>query len=129
ILEVEGQPAVAFGNRRLRHAVLAEVGSPPVERGFAGYAKAGPGDRMGAAALPADGPVEEGQVAAGTGQPVGIKQVVSRDVVLVDGLLDQAEAEYIPVEGEIPRRVGGHGGEMVDTGELHGSHSRGARPP
>ena len=63
--------------------------------------------------------IEKGDVAAGRGHAVGIEQVIGGNVVLVDGLLDQAQAEQLGVEFHIAGRVGGHGGEMVDAGKLH----------
>jgi hypothetical protein len=45
--------------------------------------------------------------------------VIGRDVVLVDGLLDQPEAEDPRVEFDIALGIGRNRGEMVDAGELH----------
>lgn len=120
VLRVEDEPAVAALDAAVPHAVIGETRLPIGERRLARDAKARAADGMRAPALGRHRPVEEGDVGAGRGLPVGIEQVVGRDVVLVDGLLDQTQSQHLRVEGVVPRRVGGDGSEMVDAGELHG---------
>ena len=55
----------------------------------------------------------------GLASAVGVEQVIGADVVLVDGLLDQPQAERCGIELQVAGRVGGDGGEMMDAGELH----------
>src|SRR5205085_346301 len=62
--------------------------------------------RARAAALRA-GVLEERDVRAGTSGLVRVEQVVDGRVVLVDRLLDEAQAEAARVEGEVLRRVAG----------------------
>ena len=50
---------------------------------------------------------------------VGVEQVVDGRVVLVDRLLDDPEAEHAHVEVDVPRRVAGDAGDVVDALELH----------
>src|SRR3712207_9141126 len=63
-----------------------------------GHPQRGAHDGVGAAPLAPDRPVEEGEVGAGAARAVGVEQVVGRDVVLVDGLLDQPHPEHARVE-------------------------------
>ncbi len=44
--------------------------------------------------------------------------MIGRGVVLVDGLLDQAETQRPRVEAQVLRRIGGYRGQMVDTSQL-----------
>ncbi len=93
---------------------------PPFERGEAGDAKARAGNAVRAAPLVADRPVEEGEVRAGRGKAVGIEEVVGAGVVLVDGLLDEAQAERLRVEAQVLLRIGGDRRQVMDAGKLLG---------
>jgi hypothetical protein len=46
--------------------------------------------------------------------------VVDGRIVLVDGLLDEPEPEEPRVEVDVPGRVRGDAGDVVDPLELHG---------
>jgi hypothetical protein len=120
ILEVEGEPAIALDDLGLRDAQVLEALLPPGERVSARDPHGSAGDAVGAALLAFDWPIEEGDVGAGRAASIGVEQVVSADVVLVDGLLHQPQPERLGVEGVIGRGVAGDGGEMMDAGELHG---------
>ena len=61
------------------------------------------------------GPGEEGEDGAGRAGVVAEVEVVGAGVVEVDGALDEAEAEAFGVEVEIGLRVGGDGGDVVET--------------
>jgi enoyl-CoA hydratase/carnithine racemase len=71
----------------------------------------------GAAAL---GPriLEEGDVVAGRALLVAVEEVVDRGVVLVDGLLDQAQPEDPRVEVDVAGRVAGDRRDVMDSLEL-----------
>jgi hypothetical protein len=123
ILEVEGESAAALAHSAVGNLGLVEPAAPPLQGRLTGHSQCRAHDRMAAAALAADRPVEESEARAGGGEPIGIEEVIGGDVVLVDRLLDQAHPEHISVEGEVARRVGRDRGEVVDAGELHGSCS------
>jgi hypothetical protein len=63
--------------------------------------------------------LEERQVKAGVGVLVAIEEVVDGRVVLVDRLLDEAEAHDPHVEVDVALRVGGDCGDVVYAVELH----------
>jgi hypothetical protein len=119
ILEMDRQPAVAYLGTGMADAMLAEPLRPIVESARARDAERRTGDRIGAAPLRRRRPVEEGEVGSRRGEAVGIEEVIGGDVVLVDGLLDQPEAEDIGVEIDIALGIGRNRGEVVDSGELH----------
>ncbi len=64
--------------------------------------------------------LEEGDVRARGAALVRVEQVVDGRVVLVDGLLDQAQAEHAHVEVDVARRVAGDRSDVVDSLEAHG---------
>ena len=61
------------------------------------------------------GVLEEGEVGARAAVLVCIEEVVDRRVVLVDGLLDQAQAHNAGVEQDVFGRIGGDGADVVDA--------------
>ena len=63
-------------------------------------------------------PVEEGEVAAGSGVTVAVEEVLSAGVVLVHGLTRRIRACACRIV--VAPEVGRDGGEMTDTGELDG---------
>src|SRR6266540_1353806 len=107
----------------LRGDVLAgESLDPEVERLLGGHP---PGDRVDhpGACAPAAGVrvFEEGDVASGAPHLVGVEEVVDRGIVLVDGLLHQAQAQRAGVELDVPGSVRRDAGDVVDPLELHPS--------
>src|SRR5690242_15651020 len=104
----------------MRDAKRVEALHPPVERVAIRRAQQNPGDGSRAVACGASvGPVEEGQLGARVAVLVTIEEVVSRDIVLVDGLLDQPHTQYLGVERDIARRVAGDGGDVVQPADPH----------
>ncbi len=88
----------------------------PEGEGVGGDAEGGVGDFAGASGAAAyAGPWEEGEDGAGGAEVVAEVEVVGAGVVEVDGALDEAEAEALGVEVEVRLRVGGDGGDMVET--------------
>ena len=65
------------------------------------------------------GELEEGEVGAGAALLVGEEEVVDGRVVLVDGLLDQAQAQHARVEVDVALRVLGDRRDVVNSLELH----------
>ena len=61
--------------------------------------------------------LEEGQLGARASLLVGVEQVVDARVVLVDRLGGQAQTEDARVEVEVPERVPGDRGDVVDAFE------------
>ena len=72
------------------------------------------GNRAGAVAIGRHlRPVEKGQFGAGMAQLVAIEQVISRDVVLVDRLLDQPHAQNLGVELDVSLGFGRNRGHVM----------------
>ena len=65
------------------------------------------------------GELEEGEIGAGAALLVGEEEVVDGRVVLVDRLLDQAQAHHPRVEVDVALRVGRDRGDVVNSLELH----------
>ncbi len=63
--------------------------------------------------------LEERQVGAGASALIRVEEVVHGGVVLVDGLLHEAQAQDARVEVDVTRRVTGDAGDVMDTFELH----------
>ncbi len=118
VLEIEGGAAVDFGHLTGSDLQLIETALPPPHGFGAADPKPGPRDAVRAASFASDRPVEEGQIRAGGRLPVGIEEMIGRGVVLVDGLLDQAETQRPRVEAQVLRRIGGYRSQMVDTSQL-----------
>ena len=88
------------------------LGRPPARRsGGPSPAPARPGGTPGV--------LKEGEVRSGAALLVGEEEVIDGRVVLVDGLLDQAEAEHSRVEVDVALGVLGYRGYVVDSLELH----------
>src|SRR5918997_484270 len=64
-------------------------------------------------------PVEEGDLGPGTAQLVPVEQVVGRDIVLVDRLLDQPQPQDPRVERDVLRRLRGYRRKVMQTAKLH----------
>ena len=88
VLERQRQPAVDLDDVADRGAGFFQAVPPVAERAFAGDAQARARDRIGAARLGGGREIEEGEIGARIGFAVGVEQMIGRDVVLVDGLLD-----------------------------------------
>src|SRR5262249_13763810 len=71
------------------------------------------------AAAPHARVLEERDVAPGRTLLVRIEEVIDGGIVLVDALLDEPETEDARVEVDVPRRVGGDAGDVVDAVEAH----------
>ena len=102
-------------------SLVGQAGRPEVQR--LGWTRRA--TRSGAPCRRPAGPagprvLEEGQVGSGGALLVGVEQVVDGRVVLVDGLLDQPQAQDAGVEVEVARCVGRDRGDVVDALELHG---------
>ena len=96
------------------------AGLPEVERLVGGDAE---GDRVhhaGAGPATAGARVlEERDVGAGAALLVRVEEVVDGRVVLVDGLLDHAQAEHARVEVDVAGGIAGDAGHVVDSFETH----------
>ena len=108
-------------------ALAGEALAPEVERGLGGDAMDDAGDHPGAgAAGRGAGVLEERDVGAGGAVLVGVEEVVDAGVVLVDGLLDQPQAQHARVEVDVAGRVAGDQGDVVDA--VDRIHAFGAPP-
>jgi hypothetical protein len=121
VLEIQRQAAVPLGDLGVRDAAFAEALLPPGERLRSGDPQRCPRDRVCAAPLGRDGPVEESDVRAGARQPVRVEEVIGADIVLVHRLLDEAHAKHALIESSVSRRVGRNGRQVVNAIELHGN--------
>ena len=102
------------------HLALAQPPRPEVEGVGRPDSPHDPVDHPVAGAAHGDARVlEEGQVGAGVPLLVRVEEVVDGRVVLVDRLLDQPQAENAGVEVDIPRRVAGDAGDVVDAVQAH----------
>lgn len=70
--------------------------------------------------------LEEGQVGPRAPRLVAVEEMVDAGVILVDGLLDQAQPEHAGVEVYVPRRVARDGGDVMQSIQLHAASLRGA---
>ena len=119
ILELQRQPAVDVRDIAHRPAARLQPFAPETKRLLTVHSESGPRHRARTAHLALHRPVEESDVGAGTGLRVGIEQVVGADVVLVDGLLHQAQPHGLGVEFVIAARIRRHGRQMMNSGQLH----------
>src|SRR5215207_5540997 len=104
----------------VREAPLVETLGPPLERGAVRHAQADLDDAPRAGEIRSHaGPVEEGHLGAGAAGFVAVEEVVGRDVVLVDGLLDQPQTEGVGVEVQVSWCIAGNRGDVVQTAEFH----------
>src|SRR5690606_37781300 len=81
-------------------------------------AERGAHDRMGAALFGGGRPVEKGDVGTRRGFAVAIKEVIGGGIVLVDGALDQPQAEDFGIKTQVFTRIGGDGGEVMQSGKI-----------
>lgn len=118
-LEVERRTAVSNRDYRVRDADLIEPLLPPCQACFTGDAKPRMHDAAPASPLARHRPVEKRDVRAWRCGTVGVKQMLGRNVVLVDRLFHEAQAKHARIEGVVARHVGGDSGEVLESGELH----------
>src|ERR671925_664867 len=108
-----------------RDTLGAEPLRPEVERALGADA---PGDRVDHPGPRPSAPgvrvLEEGDVAARAPDLVGVEEVVDGRVVLVDGLLDEPEAQRAGVELDVAWCVRRDARDVVDPLKLHRSQLR-----
>jgi hypothetical protein len=107
----------------MRNLQLRQPSCPIVQRRLRRHPEPGARDRPRAPPLAGHRPIKERDVRPRRRQPIGVEQVVSRGVILVDGLFDQPQAQDLRIKMVIRRGIGGNSGEMVETGKKHGSPS------
>src|SRR6266576_1261314 len=112
--------SVSTNTVRAKSCTVSTIGPRPRIWCSAGAGQACARNAVAAAPLRRGRKVEEGEVGAGIGAPVGIEQMVGAHIVLVDGLLDQPHAEQAGIKGQILARLGGNRGQMVNARQLHG---------
>ena len=76
-------------------------------------------DAAGAVAFARHRPVEEREIGSGAALGVGIEQMISAYIVLVDRTLDQTHAERLGVEAMILFDRRRNRGEVMNTGQFH----------
>src|SRR5690606_18776020 len=76
---------------------------------------------MGSTTLGPDRPIKERQICSRRGLTIRIKEVIGAGIILVHGLLDEAQPQRFGVETLVAWCVGGNRRQMVDAGQLHGS--------
>ena len=96
-----------------------EARAPVVESADADLEGGGDGLAGAGAAFADVRPRKEGKDGAGGAVSIAVIEVVGAGIVEVDGLFDEAEAEYAAVEVDILLRIAGDGGDVVNSGDLH----------
>src|SRR5262249_15755208 len=105
------------------HTQLHEPLQPPLERRTTGNAQQDCGNGSCARSLRASiWPVKEGHLGAGVTTRVRIEEVIGRDVVLVDGLLDQPQAKRLCIEGNISTAITSDGSHRVQAAKVQRHH-------
>src|SRR6266511_2252845 len=105
---------------RLPLALDAQPLGPEVERVLRADAPEDPVHHAGARmSLGRARVFEEGDIAPRAAALVGVEEVVDGRVVLVDGLLDEAQPELVRVEVDVRRCVAGDRRDVVDAFEFH----------
>ena len=132
ILEIERLAPVAPGDLGMGDALLLEAALPPREA-LPRDPEARPHDAPGPAPLGSCGPVKEGDVGPGARVPVGVEEVIGRDVVLVHGFLHEPKPEHLRVERVVLSGLRGDRGQVVQSGEeralcLHGRQGAAIEP-
>ena len=124
VAEREGAVLVALAG----DALVGQAALPEVDRLGRGDAPADGMHHPGAGlALPRARVLEEGDVVARRALLVAVEEVVDGRVVLVDALLDEAQAQDAGVEVEVARGVAGDRGDVVHAVELHAATLPNAR--
>src|SRR5690606_19855403 len=100
------------------------TGSPIFEIVLVAHPKSCAADGRGSAPFALHRPVEEGQFGSRRRRTVGIEKVIGAGIVLIDGLLDQAQAEQLGVEALVSRDVSGDRSQMMNARQLHLKSSR-----
>jgi hypothetical protein len=121
VLELDRRAAVAELHASVGDPGVGQPLRPPLEALLAADAKRGARNCIGAATLRSRRPVEERQVAARRANPVCVEQVIGGDVVLIDGLLHQPQAQLAGIEIDVALGVCRDGRQMMDASELHGA--------
>ena len=119
ILKIQHRLSVAFGDGISRAQSIV----PPFERGGAADAQTGSRHAACPAAFRCRGPIEKSQICPRRAGAVGVEQVVGREVILVDGFFNQAQAEVTGVEIMVVACVRGDRGDVMEAVEFHESRS------
>src|SRR5579863_313090 len=64
-------------------------------------------------------PIEEGHICASMSYFVSVKEVIGRDVVLIDRLLHQPQPQYVGIECDIAGSMARHRGYMMQSTQIH----------
>ena len=109
-----------FGDALVTHPLIVETGLPPVESRAVGNAQTDSSNGARSGTVGRRGwPVEEGHFGTGVALAIGVKEMIGRNIVLIDGLFDQPHAEYLRIEGDVAGCVCGDSGDVVQSTELH----------
>src|SRR5690606_436191 len=117
ILEIEACTSIDEPSVALQQVCITQTSSPEVQRILAANAQACAGDRMGSTTLRSDRPIKERQIRSRRGLTVGVKEVIGAGIILVHGLLDEAQPQRLGVETLVAWCVGGNRRQMVDAAQ------------
>jgi hypothetical protein len=101
ILESQRQAAVSLEDAPVRDLGCIEALDPPLQGGLTLHPQTRPNDAARASSLVRHRPIEEREVGTGTSLRIGVEQVVSTHVVLINTPFDQAHTECPRVEAVI----------------------------
>jgi len=119
---VEAGPAAALVDAAVRHPVLLEPPGPPLQRLPPRNPQLGLGDLTNPRVVgrhPQVRPIEERHLRPRPPQLVPVKQVVRRNVILINRLLHQPQPQNPGVKLHVLHRVRGHRRNVVYAPKLH----------
>jgi hypothetical protein len=104
----------------VRYPELPKPPDPPIKRFVVRYPEGGGGDRAGSRYMGAyPRPVKERHLCTGMPDLIPVKEVVGGDVVLVDRLLHQSQAQRVRIKRHVPRGIRRNCRDVVNTAQFH----------
>src|SRR5690606_14611456 len=107
ILEIQACASIDEAGVAFQQFCVAQASGPEVQRILAANAQACASDRMGSTTLRSDRPIKERQICSRRGLTIRIKEVIGAGIILVHGLLDEAQPQRFGVETLVAWCVGG----------------------
>ena len=119
VAEVDHCTATPLLNGRMRDIQLVEAFDPPLERFTSTNTETGSTDTVVSMTLRRRiRPIEECEVAARGPFCIRVEQMVGTDVILVNGLFDQAHSEYLRVKMKVCRRISRNSGDVMNSEKI-----------
>ena len=93
--------------------------SPPFQATIARYTQGNAGNVSGTRCVCSNvRPVKKSHFGAGAAIGISVEEMVRRDIILVDGLLDESQPKRLRIKGKVALCIGCNGGNMVQSIEL-----------